>query len=164
MKKLMSFAAGLVASVLLVSVLTACNGSAPTLTFQQQVAIACGAAKGEIVILKTDGVFTGGAADTLDKLIQPKVEQVCAVGATVQKPDLQSIVNATLPLVREIVDSSSLSPDKIKAADAAIDTGILAFNVAISLAPALSATPASGASAASAPAAASTPLSGAPLQ
>lgn len=164
MKNLMLLAAGIVASVSLVFGLSACNSSAPALTFQQQVAIACGAARGEIVILKSDGVFTGGAADTLDKIIQPKVDQVCTAGASVQKPDLQSIVNATLPLVRSLVDSSSLPADKIKAADAAIDTGILAFNVAISLAPAVSATPASAASDAAAPAAASTPLSGAPLQ
>lgn len=115
--------------------LSACNGSAPTLTFAQQVSIACGAAKGEIVILQSDGVFTGGAADTLTKKIQPAVDKVCAAGATVTKPDLQSIVNATLPLVKSFVDASSLSPDKIKAADAAIDTGVLAFNIAISMAP-----------------------------
>ena len=67
-------------------------------------------------------------------------------------------MNTTLPLVKSLVDSSSLAPDKIKAADAAIETGVLAFNVAISLAPA--ATP----TAASAPAAASTPLAGEPLK
>lgn len=157
----MLLAAGLVASV---SLLAGCNGTAPTLTFAQQVSIACGAAKGEIEILKSDGVFTGGAADTLEKKVQPKIDEVCTAGVTIQKPDLQSIVNATLPLIKSVVDSSSLAPDKIKAADTAIDTGVLAFNIAISLAPVATATAASGASAASAPAAASTPLSGAPLQ
>jgi hypothetical protein len=140
--------------------LSACSGSAPTLTFGQQVAIACGAANGEIAILKADNVFTGGAADTLKNKVQPAVDKACNAGATVAKPDLQSIVNATLPLVKSAVDSSSLSPDKIKAADAAIDTGVLAFNIAISLAPAAVATPVP----ASAPVAASTPLAGAPLQ
>lgn len=153
MKKLMLLAAGIVALAL-----TACGGTAPTLTFQQQVAIACGAANGEIAILQGDGVFTGGAADMLTKTIKPAVMKVCAAGASMAKPDLQTIVNTTLPLVKSMVDSSSLSPDKIKAADAAIDTGVLAFNVAISLEPAITAT------AASAPAAASTPLSGASLQ
>lgn len=154
MKKLFAaLAVGLVASVL-----CACAG-APTLTFQQAVAIACGAGNGEIVILKSDGVFTGGAADTLTLKVQPAVDKVCAAGATVTNANLQTIVNATLPLVKSLVDSSSLSPDKIKAADAAIDTGVLAFNVAISLAPAATATVP-----ASAPVAASTPLAGAPLQ
>jgi hypothetical protein len=145
-----ALAVGLVASAL-----SACNGTAPTLTFAQQVSIACGAANGEIAILRGDGVFTGGAEKTLTDTVQPAVDKVCSAGASVAKPDLQSIVNATLPLVKSMVDSSSLSADKINAADAAIDTGVMAFNIAISLAPAVAAT---------APAAASTPLAGAPLQ
>jgi hypothetical protein len=150
MKKIFAaLAAGLVALAL-----SACSG-APTLTFANQVAIACGAANGEIAILKGDGVFTGGAEKTLTDTVQPAVDKVCSAGASVVKPDLQSVVNATLPLVKSLVDSSSLSPDKIRAADAAIDTGVLAFNIAISLAPAVTAT---------APVAASTPLAGAPLQ
>jgi hypothetical protein len=150
MKKIFAaLAAGLVALAL-----SACAG-APTLTFAQQVSIACGAANGEIAILKGDGVFTGGAEKTLTETVQPAVDKVCSAGESVAKPDLQSVVNATLPLVKSLVDSSSLSPDKIRAADAAIDTGVLAFNIAISLAPAVTAT---------APVAASTPLAGAPLQ
>jgi hypothetical protein len=155
MKKLMLLAAALVASV---AMLAGCSGSAPTLTFAQQVSIACGAGNGEIAILQGDGVFTGGAADTLEKTIKPAVAKACTAGATVTTPDLQTLVNTTLPLVKSLVDSSSLAPDNIKAADAAIDTGVLAFNVAISLAPA--AVPAS----ASAPAATSTPLAGEPLK
>jgi len=155
MKKLMLLAAGLVASV---AMLAGCNGSAPTLTFAQQVSIACGTAKGEIAILQGDGVFTGGAADTLEKIIKPAVATACTTGSAITTLDLQTIVNTTLPLVKSLVDSSSLAPDKIKAADAAIDTGVLAFNVAISLAPATTPT------AASAPGAASTPLAGEPLK
>lgn len=149
LRKLAVVLAGVVALAL-----SACAG-APQLTYAQQVSIACGAANGEIAILKGDGVFTGGAEKTLTETVQPAVDKVCSAGASVAKPDLQSIVNATLPLVKSLVDSSSLSPDKIKAADAAIDTGVLAFNIAISLAPVTTAT---------APVAASTPLAGAPLQ
>ena len=130
MKLRMLLAAGIAASVL-----SACGGSAPALTFAQQVSIACGAAKGELVILKSDGVFTGGAANTLTDTVQPAVDKVCAAGSTVSKPDLQSIVDTTLPLIKSFVDDSALSQDKKNAANAAIDTGILAFNVAISLAP-----------------------------
>ncbi|MDN7997363.1 hypothetical protein QZN00_09445 [Burkholderia multivorans] len=148
MKKLMLLAAGIVASALLV---VGC-GSAPTLTFPQQVAIACGAANGEIAILKADGVFTGGAADTLNDTVQPAIAKVCAVGATVTTLDLQTIVDNTLPAVKALIDASSL-PNKA-AADAAIDTAILAFNVAISM----------HQTASEPPAAASTPLAGAPLQ
>jgi hypothetical protein len=125
------------------SVLCACNGSAPTLTFQQQVSIACGAANGEIAILKGDGVFTGGAEKTLTDTVQPAVDKVCAAGATVTNANLQNVVNVTMPLVKSFVDASSLPQDKKNAADAAIDTGVLAFNIAISLAPAATATAAS---------------------
>ncbi|WJN74347.1 hypothetical protein [Burkholderia anthina] len=148
MKKLVLLAAGVVASV---SILAGC-GSAPTLTFPQQVAIACGAANGEIAILKADGVFTGGAAATLNDTVQPAIAKVCAVGATVTSLDLQTIVDSTLPAVKAMIDASSL-PNKA-AADAAIDTAILAFNVAISMHQA----------AAAPPAAASTPLAGEPLK
>ncbi|NDV73026.1 hypothetical protein [Burkholderia cenocepacia] len=148
MKKLMLLAAGIVASAFLVA---GC-GSAPSLTFPQQVAIACGAANGEIAILKADGVFTGGAATTLDKTIKPAIAKVCAVGATVTSPDLQTLVDSTLPAIKALIDASTL-PNKA-AADAAIDTAILAFNVAISMHQA----------AAAPPAAASTPLAGSPLQ
>ncbi|MGG5541978.1 hypothetical protein P4G95_09255 [Burkholderia vietnamiensis] len=139
MKKML-LAAGIVASAFLVA---GC-GSAPTLTFPQQVAIACGAANGEIAILKADGVFTGGAATTLDKTIKPAIAKACAVGATVTTPDLQTIVNDTLPAIKALVDASTLQNKAV--ADAAIDTAILAFNVAISM------------NQASAPVAASTPL------
>lgn len=146
MKKLMLLAAGIATSV---SILAGC-GSAPALMFPQQVAIACGAANSEIAILKADGVFTGGAAATLNDAVQPAIAKVCAVGATVTSIDLQTIVDSTLPAVKALIDASSL-PNKA-AADAAIDTAILAFNVAISM------------HQAAAPAAASTPLAGAPLQ
>lgn len=148
MKKLMLLAVGIVASAFL---LAGC-GTAPSLTFPQQVAIACGAANGEIAILKADGVFTGGAAVTLNDTVQPAITKVCEVGATVTSLDLQTIVDSTLPAVKALINTSSL-PNKA-AADAAIDTAILAFNVAISMHQA-AATP---------PAAASTPLAGAPLQ
>jgi hypothetical protein len=147
----MLLAAGVAASVL-----SACGGTAAALTFPQAVSIACGGMKGELVILQSDGVFTGGAADTLTKKVQPAVDKVCAAGASVTKPDLQTLVNTTLPLVKTFVDASSLSPDKIKIADAAIDSGVLAFNIAISMAPAATAT--------DAPNTASTPLAGAPLK
>ncbi|MBB5444678.1 MULTISPECIES: hypothetical protein [unclassified Paraburkholderia] len=149
LRKFMLLAAGVVTFSL-----AACNGTAPTLTFQQQVAIACGAAQGEIAILTGDGVFTGGAADTLSKTVQPDIDKVCAVGATITKPDLQTIVNATLPLVKSFVDASALAQDKKNVADAAIDSGVLAFNVAINLVPAVTATTASATVAASAPVAA----------
>jgi hypothetical protein len=147
LRQFMLLAAGLVALSL-----TACGGTAPTLTFQQQVAIACGAANGEIAILKGDGVFTGGAANTLTNTVQPAVDKVCAAGASVTTPDLKALVNTTLLMVKAFVDVSSLSTDKKNAANAAIDSVVLTFNIAVSMASTQAAT------------AASTPLSGARLQ
>lgn len=155
LRKSMLLAAGAVASV---AILSGCNGSAPTLTFPQAVAVACGAANGELVILKNDGVFSGSAADTMDKTVQPAVDKVCKAGASVTNANLQTLVNTTLPLVKSFVDASTLPQDKKNIADAAIDSGVLAFNIAISMAPAATAT------ATSAPAAASAPLVAAPLQ
>jgi hypothetical protein len=129
MRKFMLLAAGLVASVLV-----GC-ASAPQLTFGQQVSIACGAAQGELAILRSDNVFTGGAANTLTNDIEPAIGKVCAAGATVTSPDLQAVVYSTLPLIKSVVDASSLPQDKKNAANAAIDTGILAFNIAVNLAP-----------------------------
>ena len=137
----MLLAAGIAASVL-----AACAG-APQLTFDQQVAIACGAAQGEIDILKADNVFTGGAGNTLTNDIKPAIDKVCAAGATVTDANLQSVVNATLPLIKSLVDSSSLPQDKKNAADAAVDTAVLAFNIAVKLAPTSAPAPVAAASA-----------------
>ncbi|WP_346274976.1 hypothetical protein [Burkholderia ambifaria] len=126
-KNIMLLAAGIVTSIF---ILAGCVSS-PTLTFQQQVAIACGAANGEIAILKADGVFTGGAADTLSNTVQPAIAKVCSVGASATARDLQMIVDTTLLAIKALVDASSLQNKG--AADAAIDSAIFAFNVAISL-------------------------------
>ena len=128
-RTIMLLAAGIAASVL-----AACAG-APQLTFDQQVAIACGAAQGEIAILKADNVFTGGAANTLANDVEPAIAKVCAAGATVTDANLQSVVNATLPLIKSLVDASSLPQDKKNGADALIDSAVLAFNIAIKLGP-----------------------------
>lgn len=158
---LMLLAAGFAASIL-----CACNGSAPTLTFPQAVTIACSSVNTEISTLQMSGVFTGGAQTTLTKQIQPDVAEVCAQGATVTTANLQNIVNATLPALTTIVSNSSLSSGDKTVAVLAIGGVGAAVNAAIALMPATTSTaaPASGTPAASAPAAASTPLAGAPLQ
>ncbi|MGF6963041.1 hypothetical protein OKW43_000046 [Paraburkholderia sp. WC7.3g] len=144
-------AAGVVASV---AFLAGCSGTAPTLTFQQQVQITCGLARGEMTILQSDGVFTGGAADTASKKVQPAIDGVCAAAANIT--DIQALVNAALPALKVVIAGSSLSPQAQNEAKAAIDTVILAANAAIALQPAVVATvPASAAAAASAPVAAS---------
>lgn len=161
-RNLMLLAAGLVASVAFV----AC-GSVPTLTFQQQVALVCADGDAAITIMKDDGVFTGGALDTLNKTVQPDLDKVCAAGATVTTVNLKNLTNATLPLLKALVSASNVTQQLKNEANAAIDLTLLAVNTAVALEPAAvptAASGASGASAASAPVAASTPLAGAPLQ
>lgn len=113
MKKML-LAAGVALSV----VLAGCNGSAPVakLTPAQVAAIVCPSAKSELQTLQLAGVFTGGAADTLSKQVQPDVDAVCDIGATVTDAKLQTLVNAAFPLVTSIVKNSTLSDqDKAKA-------------------------------------------------
>lgn len=152
MKSLMLLAAGFV-----VLALSACNGSAPTLTPQQAVALVCADGKTAINIMTDDGVFTGGALDTLNKKVSPDFDKVCAAGATVTTPNLQNLTTATLPLLKTLVDGSSLQPQQKNDAKAAIDLTMLAINTAIALQPAAVPTAASAAPA-------STPLGGAMLQ
>jgi hypothetical protein len=153
---LMLLAAGIVASML-----AACNGSVPTLTFQQQVAIVCGDANAAVGIAQGAGLFTGGAQDTLNKQIQPDVAKVCAAGATVTKPNLQNLVSATSPVLVTIVANSSMQQADKDKAYAAIGILGAAVNTAIALMPAAVPTAASApavvapAPAASAPVAAS---------
>jgi hypothetical protein len=170
MKNLMLLAAGIVASVSLVFGLAACNGGAstlPTLTFQQQVGLVCNYADTAVTIMTDDGLFTGGAQDTLTKKVQPAIDKVCASGATVTTLNLQSLVDTGLPLLKSLVDASTLQQQVKSEANTAIDLTVAAVKTAILLQPVATAAPATGASAASpasSPAAASTPLSGAPLQ
>ena len=121
----------MIAALAAAAILTGC-ASAPSITFKQQVAIVCGAAKSEVAILQADGAFTGGAEDTLNKKIVPAVADVCSAAPT--DLTLSSFVNETLPAVGSIVQSSSLSQDQKNAARAAIDTLVLAANTAIALA------------------------------
>lgn len=153
MKTLTLLAAGLVALAL-----SACNGTAPTLTFQQQVSLVCLDADAAVKIMTDDGVFTGGAQTTLTKDFQPALAKVCAAGATATTPNLQSLTNVALPLLKSLVSASTLTQQAKNDANTAIDLTVLAINTAIVLQPAAVPTTAS------APAATSTSLAGAPLQ
>jgi hypothetical protein len=132
-------------------VLSACNGSMPTLTFQQQVALACSDGTAAINIMTDDGLFTGGALNTLNVTVTPAFNKVCAAGATVTTPNLNSLTADTLPLLKTLVSASNLQPQAKNDANVAIDLVAFAINTAVALAPA------------AVPTAASTPLAGAPI-
>ncbi|RQV20679.1 hypothetical protein DF039_12665 [Burkholderia cenocepacia] len=108
----MLFAAGVVASAAL---LGACS-SVTVQTPSQVAGKVCPLLQAEIGTLMQAGVFTGGAAATLDEKIVPGVDAVCAAGASVTQVNLQSISSAVAPLLISLVKASGLSqPDQITA-------------------------------------------------
>lgn len=141
----------LLAAGIAMFVLSACNGTVPTLTFQQQVALVCSDGNAAISIMTDDGLFTGGALNTLNETVTPAFNKVCAAGATVTAANLQSLTTGTLPLLKTLVSASSLQQQAKNDANVAIDLVTLAVNTAMALQPT------------AVPTAASTPLSGAPI-
>lgn len=121
--------------VLAALVLCACNGSLPTLTFRQQVSLACSNANAAISIASDDGLFTGAAAQRLTDDIQPGIDKVCAAGAIVTAANLQDIVDNSAPALKAIVAGSTLSAQAKADANTAIDLLNLAVKDAIVLAP-----------------------------
>jgi len=130
-----------------VAMLAGCasNGTAPKLTPAQIAAIICPNVQTELATLSAAGVFTGGAAATLQNQVQPDVAAVCAAGAAVTVANLQTLSSATVPVVIAAVNASSMSADDKKIAILAVG------GIQTSLATAL-AVQAATASAASAPA------------
>lgn len=133
----MLLAAGLAASVAL---LAGCQGTAPSLSFQQATALVCADAKTAVQIMTDDGVFTGGALNTLNNDFKPALDKVCTVGVTVTKPNLQALVDVGLPLLKTLVAASNLQQQMKDSANAAIDVATLAVNTAIALQPTTSTT------------------------
>lgn len=121
--------------VLATLALCACNGTIPTLTFQQQVSIVCSNADAAISIASDDGLFTGAAAQTLTDDVQPDINKVCADGAVVTATNLQGIVNDAAPALKAIVSASTLSSQAKADVNTAIDLLNLAVKDAIALAP-----------------------------
>jgi hypothetical protein len=149
----MLLAAGLAASVAL---LAGCQGTAPSLSFQQATALVCADANTAVQIMTDDGMFTGGALNTLNNDFKPVLAKVCAAGVTVTKPNLQALVDVGFPLLKTLVAASNLQQQMKNSANAAIDVATLAVNTAIALQPSTSATTPAAPAPASAPAAAST--------
>ncbi|WP_232464332.1 hypothetical protein [Burkholderia ubonensis] len=139
----MLLAAGIVASA---TVLAAC-GTQPVQTPAQVAAKVCPLLQAEIATLSQAGVFTGGAAATLNEKVAPAVGAVCSAGATVTEVNIQSISSAVAPLLVSIVKASGLpQSDKVTAVlvigtiKGMIDT---AFPVPVTTAP-VAATPLAG--------------------
>ncbi len=146
MKMKMLLAAGVAASMLL---LAAC-GTVPKQTPAQVAANVCPLLTAELDTLSTAGLFTGGAADTLNQKVGPAVDAVCQAGATVTQVNVQTISSAAAPLLIGIVKASSLPADQKTTAILAIGTVKGLIDTAFP--PAVATTPANpAAAAASAP-------------
>ena len=114
----MLLAAGVAASVVLL-------GACSSLTQQTPAEVAakvCPLMKSEIDTLSQAGVFTGGAAVTLNEKIAPGVDAACAAGTTVTVANVQSISSAVAPLLVTIVKASGLSQSDQVTAVLAIGT------------------------------------------
>lgn len=134
-RKSMLLAAGLIAAVALVG----CN-SLPTQTPAQIAANICPGVQSEIDVLAKSGVFTGGAQATLTKQVQPDVDAVCAVGATVTTLSIQKLVQATFPVVLTAIANSGLTDQQKLQATVAVGVVVTGINTALSLQPATSTT------------------------
>lgn len=107
MFKKLCLAAGIVASV-------AFAGCASTGSNQQTpaqiAALVCPSVQAEIATLDAADVFTGGAAATLASQITPDVAAVCSAGATVTTANLQTLVNAAIPVAATVIGNSPMTP------------------------------------------------------
>ncbi|WP_186169778.1 hypothetical protein [Burkholderia gladioli] len=115
MKSKMLLAASLVAPIIL--------GACSSIQAQTPAAVAdrvCPVLTAQLQTLSLAGIFTGGAADTLDKSVVPIVDAVCAAGAQVTVVNVQKISSAAVPLLVSMVNLSVLPADQKLAAVAAI--------------------------------------------
>ncbi|NDV77328.1 hypothetical protein [Burkholderia cenocepacia] len=147
----MLLAAGVVASVALLSACSSFSVQTPA----QVAGKVCPLLQAEIGTLSQAGVFTGGAAVTLNEKIAPAVDAACAAGATVTVANVQSISSAVAPLLITVVKASGLSQSDQVTAVLAIGTikGMIdvAFPPVMATAPAVSASDAVSTSAAAGP-------------
>lgn len=114
----MLLAAGVVASVALLGACSLLAQQTPT----QVAGKMCPLLKSEISTLSQAGVFTGGAAVTLNEKIAPGVDAACSAGAAVTEANVQSISTAIAPLLVSIVKASGLSQSDQVTAMLAIGT------------------------------------------
>jgi aspartate-semialdehyde dehydrogenase len=137
----------------LMCLLTACAGTAIKPQTPAQIAAAvCPILQPQLAQLQASGVFTGGAAATLDDKIAPDVNKVCVAGALVTSTSLAAVANEAVPLIVDAINASSMSAANKNAAVAIVSGAQLAITSAIALYNATQ--PAAPAAAPSAPASA----------
>lgn len=142
----MLLAAGVVASVALLGACSSLSVQTPA----QVAAKVCPLLQAEISALSQAGVFTGGAAITLNEKIVPSVDAVCATGSSVTQVNVQSISSAVAPLLINVVKASGLSQSDQVTAVLAI--GTIKGMVDVAFPPATATAPAPASSVSVAPA------------
>ncbi|AIO46495.1 putative lipoprotein [Burkholderia cepacia] len=142
----MLLAAGVVASVALFSACSSFSLQTPA----QVASKVCPLLQAEISTLSQAGVFTGGAAVTLNEKISPNVDAVCAAGASVTQVSVRSISSAVAPLLITVVKESGLSQSDQVTAVLAI--GTIKGMVDVAFPPATATAPAPASSVSVAPA------------
>ncbi|PRH46335.1 hypothetical protein [Burkholderia multivorans] len=143
----MLLAAGIAASIALLGACSSLSVQTPA----QVAAKVCPLLQSEIGTLSQAGIFTGGAAVTLNEKIAPDVDAACAAGATVTQVSVQSISSAVAPLLLSIVKTSNLSQaDQVKAV---LAIGTVKGMIDVAFPPAVTTVPA-----------ASSPLAGSAIQ
>lgn len=131
-----------------VAMLAACAST--QISAEQAVTTFCAAAPDEITGLETEGVITGGAADTMTNTVQPAIAKVCASGTTVTAANIQSVSKVAIPALLNLLSASDLS-DADKKTDSAVLIGfqvtldiVLPYYNTLTTAAAAPAAPASG--------------------
>lgn len=110
-----------------------CATTGTTQTPAQVAATICPALQSEVSLLSASGVFTGGAQATLTNQVTPDIASVCAAGATVTTVTMQTLVNATLPVIVTAINASSMTSAQKNEAILAVGAFSMAINTALSL-------------------------------
>lgn len=121
------------AAVLFASALFAGCATTGAQSPAQVAATICPALQSEISLLSASGVFTGGAQATLVNQVTPDVAGVCAAGVTVTTVTMQTLVNATLPVIVTAINASPMLAAQKNEAILAIGAFSMAINTALSL-------------------------------
>ena len=117
--------------ILIVAAFGALAACATTqISAEQAVSSFCAAVPDEIDGLETEGVITGGADDTMTQTVRPAISLLCANGAAITAPSIQSVSKVAIPALLGLVSASALS-DADKKTDTAVLLGLqLTLNVA----------------------------------
>lgn len=106
MKKMLLFAAGVLASV---AILAGCN-SLPTV--QQQFQTGCTIVNGDLAIIGQSPLLNADQQMVINKTVLPANEAICKAGAQLNVADLKAFHDSLLPAAITIVQAVPALPDQ----------------------------------------------------